>query len=80
MRDNTTLPDPQIEPTISVERAAQLLGICRVSGYEAAKNGDLPVIRIGRRVLVPTAALLRMLGADESDPATARTRTRTNPA
>jgi excisionase family DNA binding protein len=66
MQNHTTLPDPQVEPTVSVERAAQLLGICRVSGYAAAKNGDLPVIRIGRRVLVPTAALLKMLGADHA--------------
>ena len=33
--------------------------------YEAAKRGDLPTIRIGRRYLVPTAPLRRMLGLDQ---------------
>jgi hypothetical protein len=32
--------------------------------YEAAQRGELPVCRIGRRVLVPRAALLRLLGQD----------------
>lgn len=62
--DNTTrtIPDPRTEPTISVQRAAELLGISRVSAYNAASSGELPTIRIGSRLLVPTAALLRMLG------------------
>jgi hypothetical protein len=32
--------------------------------YEAAQRGELPVCRIGRRVLVPRVALLRLLGQD----------------
>lgn len=51
-----------IEPkTYSIEEAAQLLGIGRNHAYEAAKRGEIPVIRIGKRLLVPKAALDRML-------------------
>lgn len=47
--------------TYSVEEAGQLLGISRNSAFEAARRGDLPTIRIGRRLLVPKAALERLL-------------------
>jgi excisionase family DNA binding protein len=45
----------------TVEEAGELLGIVRSKAYEAANNGELPVIRIGKRILVPKAALDRML-------------------
>jgi excisionase family DNA binding protein len=47
--------------TLTVEEAAKLLGIGRSQGYEAAARGELPIIRIGKRMLVPKAALERML-------------------
>ncbi|HZL58981.1 MAG TPA: helix-turn-helix domain-containing protein [Stellaceae bacterium] len=47
--------------TYSVEEAARLLGIGRNHAYEAAKRGDIPCIKIGKRVLVPKAALDRLL-------------------
>jgi len=34
----------------------------RNQAYEAAKAGEIPTIKIGRRLLVPRAALDRMLG------------------
>jgi excisionase family DNA binding protein len=46
----------------TVTEAAQLLGISRASAYEAAHRGELPVRVIGRRMLVPRVALLRLLG------------------
>jgi len=48
--------------TLTVEEAAAMLGISRAFAYEAVRRGDIPSIRIGRRVLVPQAALSRMLG------------------
>jgi excisionase family DNA binding protein len=45
----------------SLAEAAQRLGISRWLAYEAAHRGELPVCRIGRRMLVPRAALLRLL-------------------
>lgn len=49
--------------TLTVEEAATLLGISRAFAYEAVNRGDIPSIRIGRRVLVPKAGLQRMLEA-----------------
>jgi excisionase family DNA binding protein len=48
--------------TWTVTEAAKLLGISRASAYEAAHRGELPVRVIGRRLLVPRVALLRLLG------------------
>jgi len=45
----------------TVEEAAQLLGISRSFAYEAVQRGDIPSMRIGRRILVPKAALERFL-------------------
>jgi len=59
------LPDPTVEPTITIDRTAPLLGISRASAYAAARSGEIPTIRIGRRLLVPTAALRKLLGLDD---------------
>lgn len=58
--------DPTERPTISVDEAADVLGISRGSAYQAAHNGELPVIVIGRRLRVPTARLVAMLGLDQA--------------
>ena len=50
--------------TYTLTKAAGRLGISRALAYEAAHRGELPVCRIGRRMLVPRAALLRLLGQD----------------
>ena len=49
--------------TKSMGEAAQILGISRGSAYLAAKRGELPVLKIGKRLVVPDAALERMLDA-----------------
>lgn len=46
---------------LSVPEAAKLLGISRGLAYELAGSGQLPVVRLGRRLLVPRAALENML-------------------
>lgn len=56
-----TLPDPHDTPTLTVEQAASALKIGRSAAYEAARRGEIPTIAIGRRLLVPTASLYRML-------------------
>jgi excisionase family DNA binding protein len=53
--------------TYTVEEAARLLGVSRGVGYEAARRGELPTIRLGRRLLVPKVALERMLGITEDE-------------
>ena len=61
------LPDPRQQPTITVKQAAALLGISERSAYEAAHRGEIPVIRLGRRMTVPTVFVLRMIGLDGSE-------------
>ena len=49
--------------TITIEQAAKLLGLGRTAAYDAARRGELPTRRLGRRLLVPVPALLEWLGA-----------------
>jgi excisionase family DNA binding protein len=48
--------------TLTIEEAAKALGIGRTLAYEAIKRGEIPTIRIGRRLLVPRSALDQLLG------------------
>ncbi len=56
--------------TLSVPEAGKALGIGRSAAYEAVRTGQLPTIRIGKRILVPVVALEQMLRecADRGDP------------
>lgn len=60
------LAEVRHRPTVSVEVAGQILGLSRNSSYQAAGRGDIPVLRIGRRLLVPTAKLLELLGLEQA--------------
>lgn len=44
-----------------VPEAGAMLGLGRNAAYEAAKRGDIPVIRIGKLIRVPKAAFHQML-------------------
>jgi excisionase family DNA binding protein len=39
--------------TYTIEEAGEILGIGRTSAYLAARRREIPVVRIGRRLLVP---------------------------
>jgi len=45
----------------------KLLGLHINTVRKLIKNGTLPSIRLGRKVLIPRAALERLLGADNND-------------
>jgi excisionase family DNA binding protein len=47
--------------TVSVDQAAQLLGIGRTATYDAIRRRELPAVRIGRRLRVPVRGLLLLL-------------------
>lgn len=47
--------------TLTVAEAGRLLGIGRASAYQAVTRGEIPTIRLGRRLVVPKAALDRLL-------------------
>ncbi len=46
---------------LTVMEAAAELGISKGSAYEAVRSGQIPTIRIGRRLIVPRAAFDKML-------------------
>lgn len=48
--------------TLTVEEAADVLRVGRTAAYEAVRAGQVPAIRVGRKLRVPRAALLRLLG------------------
>ena len=47
--------------TVTVEEAAGMLGISRGLAYELVRRGELPSLRLGRRIVVPVRALDVML-------------------
>ena len=51
----------RLSATMSVEEAGALLGLSRSAAYRAALAGELRTLRYGRRLLVPTVPLLRLL-------------------
>lgn len=56
--------------TLTIPEVAYLLGVSRNTAYEAARSGSIaavPVICIGRRLLVPRKPILEVLGVD-ADP------------
>jgi excisionase family DNA binding protein len=60
------LPHPEEQPTVPVwPTAGRALGLSRGATYDAVKRGEIPAIALGRRRVVPTAALRRMLQLDE---------------
>jgi hypothetical protein len=58
---------------LTVPEAGAVLGLGRSASYEAARRQEIPVLRLGRRQVVPVPRLLAMLGVTvepEADPAT----------
>ena len=49
--------------TLTVTEAAKLLGISRNLCYEAVSKGEIPSLRLGKRLLVPRVALEQLLAA-----------------
>ena len=47
--------------TLSVEEAGDVLGLSRATAYAAANAGTIPVVRVGRRMVVPRFALEKLL-------------------
>jgi excisionase family DNA binding protein len=56
---------PGLPTVLTVQQAGRLFGLGRSAAYDAAARGELPTIRFGRRLLVPTAQALAMLGFDQ---------------
>jgi len=55
----------ELPPVLTVPEAAALLRVGRNTMYLAIQRGDVPALKLGRRVLVPRDALLRLLETGE---------------
>jgi len=51
--------------TYTVEEVAHILGISRTTAYECVRRGDIQARRFGRRVVVPTIVVDRLLHATD---------------
>jgi excisionase family DNA binding protein len=58
------VPGATNQPSMQVDDVAKALGLSRGAAYNAIQTGEIPSIRIGRRIVVPTAAVRRMLLLD----------------
>ena len=55
-------------PTLSIAQTAELLGISRWLVQQAVRDGSLPSLRLGRRVLIPTARLQAWIAGGAAAP------------
>lgn len=51
-----------VRETVSVPEAAAILGIGRNTVYVAVRRGEIPALRIGKRIVIPRGQLREMLG------------------
>lgn len=57
---------------LTIDETARFLRISRGLAFTAAGRGEIPAVRVGRRLLVPRTRLLAWLQADRGDDATQR--------
>ena len=53
--------NPSESLVLTVGEAARLLRLSKTTTYDQIRQGSIPSIRMGKRILVPRAALMRML-------------------
>lgn len=54
--------------TVSVTEAAEILGVGRDAAYKGVQEGQIPSLRLGRQIRIPTSKLRDLLGLrDTSD-------------
>jgi excisionase family DNA binding protein len=56
----------QLPLFLTVEQAAEVVGMGRTTAYDAIRRGEIPSVRFGRRLRVPRHALLS-LGTAQGD-------------
>jgi excisionase family DNA binding protein len=54
-------PDPACKTMSIPEAGALYFGLSRNGSYQAAERGEIPTIRVGRKLRVPVAAMERLL-------------------
>ncbi len=61
---HTPKKKPEARLVLTVEETADALGISRAFAYELVRKGELPSIRLGRRIVVPRVQLARLVGVE----------------
>jgi excisionase family DNA binding protein len=56
-----SITDWENQTVLSIEDVAQILGLGRSTTYESARRGELPTLRVGRRILIPVSAFSKWL-------------------
>jgi excisionase family DNA binding protein len=54
--------------TLNVGEAGALLGVSRGTAYSLAKAGQIPIVKLGKRLLVPKAQFERLLAGQWTPP------------
>jgi len=52
---------------LTVKEVQKLLGLSRGLVYQAIKTGEIPSVRVGKRILIPKASLKRLLDNDNNN-------------
>ncbi len=63
------IPHPEEKPLLTVDELLEAVPAWpggRSATYEAIRRGELPSVRIGRRLFLPTSALRRFLCLDDA--------------
>ena len=53
--------------TRTVEEVAELLGVSRAKAYQCVRTGELRAVHLGRRIVVPLAAIEELLAGSSAD-------------
>jgi excisionase family DNA binding protein len=48
-------------PVLTVSEAAELLGVSQAFAYELVARGELPAVRLGRRIMIPWVGIQRII-------------------
>lgn len=65
-RTAVIVPADELPHFLTVEQAAEVLGIGRTNAYEAVKRGQIPAVNFGRRIRIPRHALLSLGGGQDA--------------
>jgi excisionase family DNA binding protein len=48
---------------------AKIMGLGKCAAYQAVQRGEIPSLKFGKRIVIPRAALQKMLEGNGSNPA-----------
>ena len=54
--------------TLTVQEAAEMLGLSRNSAYQGIATGEIPHVKVGKRILIPRLAFQKMLDGTDNKP------------